>query len=95
MNGPLAMLLVVFVIVLGIGSAWVITANASANGSQVMDSFGQLPPNNTIVQDNRSAALAVAVMPLGLMAFIIAVCVVLVIAFVWMWKTGKDTKGKY
>lgn len=95
MNGPLAMLLVIFIIVLGIGAAWAITANASANGSAVMDSFGNLPPNSTIQQDNKSAALAVAVMPLGLMAFIIAVCVVLVIVFAWMWKTSKDTKGKY
>ena len=91
----LAMLMVVFIIVLGIGAVWAITANGAATGSAIADSFGNTPPNNTIIQDNKSAALAVAVMPVAGFAFIIAVCVVLVIAFVWMWKTGKDTKGKY
>ena len=92
----LAMLMVVFLIVLGIGAVWAITANGAATGSVVMDTFGQAPPNNTIEQNNASAALAVAVTyPILPIVFIIAVCVVVVIAFVWMWKTGKDTKGKY
>ena len=92
----LAMLMVVFLIVLGIGAVWAITANGAATGSAISDSFGQMPPNNTIIQNNKSAALAVAVTyPILPFVFIIAVCVVVVIAFVWMWKTGKDTKGKY
>ena len=91
----LAMLLVVFIIVIGIGATWALTANGAATGSVVMDSFGNTPPNNTIIQDNKSAALAVAVMPVAGFAFIIAVCVVLVIAFVWLWNNGRNTKGKY
>jgi hypothetical protein len=95
MNGPLAMLMVVLIIVLGIGAAWAITANGAATGSAVSDSFGQMPPNNTMIQNNKSAALAVSLMPIGTFAFIIAVCVVLVIAIVWFWNNGRNTKGKY
>ena len=91
----LAMLMVVFIIVLGIGAVWAITANGAATGSAVMDSFGNTPPNNTIIQDNKSAALAVAIMPIGFMAFLIAVCVIIVIAFAWLWKSGHNQKGKY
>lgn len=94
MNGPLAMLFVVFIIVLGIGSIWAITANGAATGP-VTDSFGNAPPNNTIEQDNASAALAVDTMVIAPFAFIIAVCVVLVIAVAWLWKTGSNKKGKY
>ncbi|MCK9591365.1 MAG: hypothetical protein M0Q91_05080 [Methanoregula sp.] len=94
MNGPLAMLLVVFIIVLGIGAAWAITANGAATGP-VMDSFGNAPPNNTIEQDNASAALAVSTMAVLPVVFIIGVCVVLVIAVAWLWKSGHSSKGKY
>lgn len=90
----LAMLLVVFIIVLGIGAIWAITANGAATGP-VMDTFGQTPPNNTIEQNNQSTSLAVALMPIATFAFIIAVCVVLVIAFVWLWTSGHNKKGKY
>lgn len=94
MNGPLAMILVVLVIVLGIGAVWAITGQGAATGP-VHDSFGNTQPGAIINQTNTSANLAVATMPIVYMAFIIAVCVVLVIAFVWMWKTGKSKANKY
>ncbi|MCK9591446.1 MAG: hypothetical protein M0Q91_05485 [Methanoregula sp.] len=94
MNGLLAMLFVVLIIVLGLGASWAITANGAATGPST-DTFGNTPPASTIEQDNASASLAVALMPIGTFAFIIAVCVVLVIAIVWLWKSGHNTKGKY
>lgn len=94
MNGPLAMIFVVFVIVLGVGSVWAITAQGASTGP-VSDSFGNTPPNNSIIQDNQSAGIAVATMPLGIMAFFIAICAVIAIGAVWLWNTGKGKSGKY
>jgi len=91
MSSPLAMILVVFIIVLGIGACWAITGQGASTGP-VQDSFGNTQISN---QSNESAALAVATMPVMYMAFIIAICVVLVIAFAWMWKTGKTKPSKY
>ena len=94
MNGPLAMILVILIIVLGIGATWAITANGAATGP-VADTFGNTPSSNTLNQTNATAALGVSLMPIAGFAFIIAVCVVLVIAIVWLWKTGHYQKGKY
>jgi hypothetical protein len=94
MNGPLAMILVVLIIVMGIGAAWAITAQGAAT-TPIQDSFGNTATANVINQTNQSAGLAVATMPVVYIAFIIVVCVVLVVAFVWLWNTGKNKKGKY
>ena len=93
MSSPLAMLLVVLVIVLGIGAVWAITGQG-ASTAPVQDSFGDTQSPEVINQTTASSSLAVATMPIIYMAFIIAVCVVLVIAFVWLWRSGKS-KGKY
>jgi hypothetical protein len=90
----LAMFLVVLIIVLGLGACWAITAQGSATGP-VTDSFGNTPPASTMTQDNKSVALAVATMPIGLIPFIIAICAILVIAFIWFWKTGHTKASKY
>jgi len=96
MNGPLAMILVVFVLALGFGACWAITAQGSATAPQ-QDTFGNNASAAIISQNNQSAGLAVAVMPVIPIAFMIAVCVVLVIAFAWLWKNGqyKERAGKY
>ena len=94
MNGPLAMIFVIFIIVLGLGACWAITAQGASAGP-ITDSFGNRPPNATIEQDNASSSFAVATMPVMYMAFFIAVCVVLVISLVWLWKNGHYQKGKY
>jgi hypothetical protein len=94
MSGPLAMILVVMVIVIGIGSVWAITGQG-ASTAPVQDSFGNTQSPAVINQANTSGSLAVATMPIIYMAFIIAVCVVLVIAFVWLWRSGKSKPGKY
>lgn len=94
MNGPLAMIFVVFVIALGFGTCWAITGQGASAGP-VQDTFGNQPSEQTIQQDNSTAYLAVAEMLLIPMAFLIAVCVVLVIVFVWFWKKGQYNKGKY
>ena len=94
MSGPLAMLLVVLVIVLGIGAVWAITGQGAAT-APIQDSFGNTPSPEVINQTSESASLAVATMPVVYMAFIIAICVVLVISLVWLWRTGKVKGGKY
>jgi len=94
MSGPLAMILVVLVIVIGIGAAWAITGQGAAT-APVKDTFGNTQSPAVINQSNQSAGLAVATMPTIYIAFIIAVCVVLVMAFAWLWKTGKSKPQKY
>ncbi len=93
MNGPLAMIFVVFVIVLGIGACWGITAQGSAT-DPLQDSFGDSPADTIVQQDSKLAGLAVTTMPVSSIAFLISICVVLAIAFVWFWKNGHP-KGKY
>ncbi|MFA4849151.1 MAG: hypothetical protein WC626_05430 [Methanoregula sp.] len=94
MNGPLAMIFVVFVTALGFGACWGITAQGSST-SPLQDSFGNGPSETIVQQDSISAGLAVATMPIMTMAFIIAICVVLVITFVWLWKSGHNKQAKY
>lgn len=94
MNGPLAMILVVFVIVIGIGAAWAITGQGAAT-APIQDSFGNTQNANVTNQTAVSAHVAVSTMPLMTMAFIIAICVVLVIVFVWLWNSGHYKQKKY
>lgn len=84
MNGPLAAILVVFVIALGFGACWAITAQGASTPVQE-DTFGNEPSAAVVAQDAASASLAVAVMPVIPIAFVVAVCVVLVVGFVWLW----------
>jgi hypothetical protein len=94
MNGPLAMIFVVLVIILGIGSVWAITARGASAGP-ITDSFGNTQNASIIAQNNQTAGIAVSTMPIIYLAFIIAVCVVIVIGLVWLWNTGKSKSGKY
>jgi hypothetical protein len=94
MNGPLAMIFVVLIIVIGIGAAWAITAQG-ASTAPIHDSFGNTQTTDVINQTNATSGFAVSTMPVLYIAFIIVVCVVLVVAFVWLWNTGKNKKGKY
>lgn len=94
MNSPLAMILVVLVIVLDIGAIWAITGQ-KASTAPMQDSFGNTQPAPIINQTGESAGFAVATMPIIYMAFIIAVCVVLVASFAWLWRTGKSKPNKY
>ena len=94
MSGPLAMIMVVMVIVLGIGACWAITGQGASTGP-VQDSFGNTPPPAAVIQGNASGSLAVATMPVTYMAFIIAVCVVIVMGFAWLWSAGKSKPSKY
>ena len=88
-----AMFFVVLVIVIGIGAAWAITAHGAAT-PVVNDSFGNGPGNQATMQDTNSTALATATMPVTYIGFFIAICVILVMAFVWMW-TNPHKKAKY
>ena len=94
MANLIALIFVVMVIVLGIGASWAIVANGSANTAPT-DTFGNKPPAAAMNQDNASAKMAVATMPLMYIAFFIMICVVLVAAMAWLWKTGKSKASKY
>ena len=94
MGNLTTLIFVAFVIVLGIGTVWVIAANGSMSTTPV-DTFGDTPPAQAMVQNNASADMAVKTMPMLLIAFIIMVCVILVAAFAWFWKTGNSKASKY
>jgi hypothetical protein len=94
MGNLIALIFVMFVIVLGIGACWAITANGASAPVQT-DTFGETPPADTMERNNESADLAVATMPVGLIAFIVMICVILVAAFAWLWKTGRSKPSKY
>ncbi len=94
MNGPLAMILVIFVIVLGIGACWAITGQAASTGP-VEDTFGENQNPEIIEQANGTAGVAIETMPLVYLPFAVGVCAVLVIAFAWLWKTGRSKPEKY
>jgi hypothetical protein len=94
MNGPLAMIFVIFVIALGFGACWVITAQGSA-AEPMQDSFGNTPDPDLTTQSEIGSGLAIGIMPILPMAFMVAVCVVLVIAFLWFWQNGRYKTSKY
>jgi phage-related minor tail protein len=94
MGNMIALILVAFVIVLGIGACWAITANGAAAGTAT-DTFGNTPPADTIAHDGESSGLAVATMPVMLIAFFVLVCVILVAGFAWLWNTGKSKASRY
>jgi predicted small integral membrane protein len=94
MANLVAMIFVVLVMVLGIGACWVIAANGATSGTAT-DTFGNTPSADTVAQDAAASDLAVKSMPVLLIAFFIMVCVILVAAFVWLWKTGKTKASKY
>ena len=94
MANLVAMIFVVFVIVLGIGACWAITANG-ATTTAATDTFGNKPPAQAITQDNASSKLATSGMPILYIAFFIMICVILTAAMAWLWKTGKSKPSKY
>jgi len=94
MNGPLAMILVIFVIVIGIGSAWAITAQSAAQ-PPMQDSAGHTQNSSVINATAATSSIAISTMPILNMAFIIAVCVILVIVLVWFWRNGQYKQKKY
>lgn len=94
MNGPLAMIFVILVIVLGIGAAWGITAHGAAT-APLKDSFGNVANGSIPNQTAPAANLAVSTMPILPIVFILAVCVVLVIVVLWFWSRGKYGKSEY
>lgn len=94
MGNVTALIFVVLVIVLGIGACWAITASGSSTTAP-QDTFGDKPSASTIQQNNASANMAVKTMPVMFISFFIMVCVILVAAFAWLWKTGKSKASKY
>jgi len=94
MGNVVALLFVAFVVVLGIGACWAITANGAATDTPT-DTFGNTPPADTVAHNADSSGLAVATMPVLLVAFFIIVCVVLVAGFAWLWNTGKSKPSRY
>ena len=94
MANIVALIFVIFVLVLGIGACWAIAASGSATNTPV-DTFGDTPPADTVTQNEVSSGLAVASMPVLLIGFFVMICVVLVAAFAWLWKTGKSKASKY
>ena len=94
MANLVAIIFVVMVMVLGIGACWVIAANGSATSTPT-DTFGNTPPANTVTHNTASSGLAVASMPVLIIAFFIMICVILVAAVAWLWKTGTSKASKY
>jgi hypothetical protein len=94
MANLIALIFVVFVLVLGIGTCWAITANGAATATST-DTFGDHPSAQTIAQNNASSTTAVKTMPVLFIGFFIMICVILVAAFAWLWKTGKSKASKY
>lgn len=94
MGNVAALLLVVMVIVIGIGACWAITANGAATGTAT-DTFGNAPSAEVQAHNTDSSGVAIATMPILLIAFFIMICVVLVAAFAWLWNTGKSKAGGY
>jgi hypothetical protein len=93
MANLLALIFVVFIIGFGVTACWAITANGAAHQT-TMDSFGDQPPAASIAQDNQSAGVATSTMPILSVIFIIGVCVVIVSAVAWLWKSGGGKSGK-
>lgn len=94
MANLIALLFVAFVIVIGIGSCWVITASGSAT-PVATDTFGNTPSSTAMIQDNQSSGMAVAAMPTLFISFFVMVCVILCAGMVWLWKTGKTKVSGY
>jgi len=94
MANLIAMMFVVLVMVLGIGACWAIAASGAATTTPT-DTFGDTPPADTTTQNTAASSLSVASMPILMIAFFVMVCVVLVSAFAWLWKTGKSKASKY
>lgn len=94
MGNLIALILVVLVIVMGIGAVFAITANGAAT-TPATDTFGDTASPDTIAHNNQSSGLAVASMPVMFIVFFIMICVVLVAAVVWLWKTGKSKSSGY
>ena len=89
------MIFVVLCIVLTIGSVWGITAQGSTN-YVTTDTFGNPRDAGTINHtSNISGALAISTMPLMYVVFFLAVCVVLVMVFAWLWNIGHTHESKY
>lgn len=94
MGNLLTLIFVILVIVLGIGACFAIVASGSATPAPT-DTYGDKAPDSVLQQNNQSAHVAVSTMPIIFIAFFIMVCVVLVAAFAWLWKTGKSKASKY
>lgn len=94
MGNMIPLIFVIFVVVLGIGACWAIAASGAATDTPT-DTFGNTPPADTVAQNQQSSGVAVATMPVLLIAFFIMVCVVLVAGFAWLWNTGKTKVSGY
>ena len=94
MTNLVAMILVIFAIVIGIGACWAIAANGAVAPDST-DTFGDAPPADTVYQSAASSEIAVATMPVLAISFFIVICVILVASFAWLWKTGKSKASKY
>lgn len=94
MANLIALIFVVLVIVLGIGTCYVIVANGASTTTSV-DTFGDNPPADTVTQNEVSSSFAVASMPILFIGFFIMICVILVAAIAWLWKTGKSKASAY
>jgi hypothetical protein len=93
MASLLGLIFVVFVVVFGIGACWMIAANGNSQ-LPATDSFGNQAPATSIAQQGAASDLATSTMPILPVVFIIVVCVIIVSAAMWLWKTGTSKTGK-
>jgi uncharacterized membrane protein len=94
MANLVALLLVVFAVVAGIGLCWAIAASGAAAPTSE-DTFGNGPPADTVAHNADTEGLAVSTMPVMYIVFFILVGVVMVAGFAWMWKVGRSKPSRY
>ena len=94
MANLVALIFVILVVVIGIGSVFAITANGAAT-TPAKDTFGNTAPISVIQHNNESSNLAVKTTPTIFIVFFVMICVVLVAAIAWLWKTGKTKPSGY
>jgi hypothetical protein len=93
MANLLGLIFVVFIIGFGVFACWAIAANGASKTPSV-DTFGNTPSPQDVIQNNQSSKLATSTMPVLAVVFIISVCVVIVSTVMWLWKTGNRNTGK-
>lgn len=95
MANLLGLIFVVFLIGFGVMACYGIVANG-ASQTPTVDSFGNQPPAPSVAQQAQSSSFATATMVVLPIIFIISICVVIVAAIVWFYKTGsRKNKNGY
>lgn len=89
-----AMIFVIMIVVLGIGSCWAITAQGAANGPQV-DTFNN-SVNATYLSHvtTISTPFGISSMVVTYIPFFLAVLVLISMVFAWLWKAGHGTQSQ-